>query len=185
MSWAGTRGVITLAAVFSLPLTVSSGAPFPDRDLLLLCAYIVVLVTLVGQGLTFGPLLRRLGLKADEAEDAQTRHEARLAAISAALRTVDDMAEGGEIPASVADRLRTSLRRRAERHEREFEMLSEGNGETGWSPDLEAAVRAQHTVIDAQREELLRWRDGGRLSDDCLRTLQHELDHEESVLPGG
>jgi CPA1 family monovalent cation:H+ antiporter len=90
-----------------------------------------------------------------------------------------------EIPASVAERLRISLRRRAERHERVFEMLADADGETGWSPEVEAAVRAQHTVIDAQREELVRWRDGGRLSDDCLRTLQRELDHEESVLPGG
>ena len=184
LSWAGTRGVITLAAIFSVPLTVNSGAPFPDRDLLLLCAYIVVLVTLVGQGLTFGPLLRRLGLKADEAEDAQIRHEARLSAIGAALRTVDDMQASREIPASIADRLRTSLRRRAERHEREFEMLTDADGESGWTPELEAAVRAQHAVIEAQREELVRWRDGGRMSDSCLRTLQHELDHEESVLPG-
>jgi len=185
LSWAGTRGVITLAAIFSVPLAVRSGGRFPDRDLLLLCAYVVVLVTLVGQGLTFGPLLRRLGLKADEAEDAQVRHEARLAAISAALRTVDDMQAGREIPASVADRLRTTLNHRAERHARVFEMLSEADGEAGWTPELEAAVRAQHAVIEAQREELVRWRDGGRLSDDSLRTLQHELDHEESVLPGG
>lgn len=185
LSWAGTRGVITLAAVFSVPLVIRSGAPFPDRDLLLLCAYIVVLVTLVGQGLTFGPLLRRLGLKADEAEDAQILHEARLAAISAAVRTVDDMQANREIPVTVADRLRTTLRRRADRHEQVLEMLSEGDGQAGWSPELEAAVRAQHALIVAQREELVRWRDGGRLSDDCLRTLQHELDHEESVLPGG
>jgi Na+/H+ antiporter len=185
LSWAGTRGVITLAAVFSIPLTVSTGAPFPDRDLLLLCAYIVVLVTLVGQGLTFGPLLRRLGLKADEAEDAQVRHGARLAAIGAALRTVDDMQASHEIPASIADGIRASLRRRTERAERVFEMLSDADGEIGWTPELEAAIRAQHAVIDAQREELVRWRDGGRLSDDSLRTLQHELDHEESVLPGG
>ncbi len=61
LTWAGTRGVITLAAVFAIPLTLHNGRPFPDRDLLLLCAYIVVLVTLVGQGLTFGPLVRRLG----------------------------------------------------------------------------------------------------------------------------
>ena len=184
LSWAGTRGVITLAAIFSVPLTVSSGAPFPDRDLLLLCAYIVVLVTLVGQGLTFGPLLRRLGLTADEAEDAQILHEARLAAIGAALRTVDDMQASHEIPGRVADSVRTSLHRRADRHERVFEMLAEAEGETRWTPELEAAVRAQHAVIDAQREELVRWRDGGQLSDGCLRTLQHELDHEESVLPG-
>jgi CPA1 family monovalent cation:H+ antiporter len=184
LSWAGTRGVITLAAIFSVPLTISSGTPFPDRDLLLLCAYAVVLVTLVGQGLTFGPLLRRLGLKSDEAEDAEVRHQARLAAIGIALRTVDDMQAGREIPASVADSVRSALRRRAERHERIFEMQAEAEGETSWTPTLEAAARAQHAVIDAQREELVRWRDGGRLSDGCLRTLQHELDHEESVLPG-
>jgi monovalent cation/hydrogen antiporter len=40
-------------------------------------------------------------------------------------------------------------------------------------------------VIDAQREELLRWRDSGRMSDDCLRQLQHELDLEERTLPSG
>jgi CPA1 family monovalent cation:H+ antiporter len=150
---------------------------------MLLCAYIVVLVTLVGQGLTFGPLLRRLGLKADPAENAHIRHEARLAAIGAALSTVDDMEEGHEIPASVADRLRTALRHRAETDERVFEIWTT-DGEGGWTPELEAAIRAQHAVIDAQREELVRWRDGGRLSDDILRALQHELDHEESVLPG-
>jgi CPA1 family monovalent cation:H+ antiporter len=66
-----------------------------------------------------------------------------------------------------------------------FEMMAEAEGEPGWTPELEAAVQAQHAAIDAQREELVRWRDGGRLSDGCLRTLQRELDHEESVLPGG
>lgn len=40
-----------------------------------LCAYLVVLVTLVGQGLTFGPLVRRLGLRANVAEEAQVRHD--------------------------------------------------------------------------------------------------------------
>ncbi len=184
LSWADTRGVITLAAIFSVPLVVDSGAPFPDRDLLVLCAYLVVLVTLVGQGLTFAPLLRRLGLRADEAEDAQIRHEARLAAITAAVRTVDDMQASREIPASVAEATRALLRRRADRHERLYSMLADADGDTDWTPELEAAVRVQHAVIDAQREELIRWRDSGRMSDDCLRTLQHELDHEESVIPG-
>ena len=48
LTWAGTRGVITLAAIFSVPFMTNSHQPFPDRDLLLLCAYLVVLVTLVG-----------------------------------------------------------------------------------------------------------------------------------------
>jgi CPA1 family monovalent cation:H+ antiporter len=184
LSWAGTRGVITLAAIFSVPLALNDGRPFPDRDLLLLCAYIVVLVTLVGQGLTFGPLLRRLGLRADETEEAQVRHDARLAAITAAVHAVDDMQASHEIPATVADGTRAALRRRADRHRALFSMLAESDGDLGWTPELEAAVRAQHTAIDAQREELVRWRDSCRLSDDGLRALQHELDHEQSTIPG-
>jgi CPA1 family monovalent cation:H+ antiporter len=184
LSWAGTRGVITLAAMFSVPLVTTSGAPFPDRDLLLLCAYIVVLVTLVGQGLTFGPVVRRLGLQADPGEDAQIRHDARLAAIGAALRAVDSLQDSRQIPADLADRARARLRRRADRHEHLFSLMADDDGDLGWTPELEASVRTQHAVIDAQREELLRWRDSGRLPAELLRALQHELDHEESVIPG-
>ena len=50
LSWAGTRGVISLAAIFTLPLTTLRGHPFPDRDLLLFCTYTVVVVTLAGRG---------------------------------------------------------------------------------------------------------------------------------------
>jgi monovalent cation/hydrogen antiporter len=185
LSWAGTRGVITLAAIFSVPLAVNDGRPFPDRDLLLLCAYVVVLVTLVGQGLTLRPVLRRLGLQVDAAEDAQIRHDARLAAIAAAVRTVDDMQASHEIPASVAERARTSLHRRADRHKHLYSMLADADGDANWTPELEASVQVQHAAIEAQREELIRWRDSGRLSDTGLRTLQRELDHEESVIPGG
>ena len=66
LSWAGTRGVITLAAIFTLP------AGFPDRELLHFCAFVVVLVTLIGQGLTFAPLVRRLGLRANQADLARS-----------------------------------------------------------------------------------------------------------------
>jgi monovalent cation/hydrogen antiporter len=81
--------------------------------------------------------------------------------------------------------MRAGLHRRAERYRTEFELLTTTEGEAGWSPELEAAIRAQHAVIGAQRDELRRWRDSGRLSDDCLRTLQHELDLQERTLPGG
>ena len=79
LSWAGTRGVISLAAIFALPLVTSSGHPFPDRDLLLFCTYLVVVVTLVGQGLTFAPIARVLGVRADPADAALVRTQARAA----------------------------------------------------------------------------------------------------------
>ncbi len=185
LSWAGTRGVITLAAIFTVPLTIDR-QPFPDRDLLLLCAYLVVLVTLVGQGLTFAPLLRLLGLRADAAEEIQLRHEARLAGFAAAITALDELESGRELPASTAASMRASLRQRSDRMRARISLLEESDdGDVSMSPQLEAVVHAQHAVIEAQRQEMLRWRDSGRLPDANLRKLQRELDHEERILPGG
>jgi monovalent cation/hydrogen antiporter len=185
LSWAGTRGVITLAAMFAVPLVRTDHSPFPDRDLLLLCAYLVVLVTLVGQGLTFGPLLHRLGLRSNETEDAQVRNEARLAAIAAATAAINELEAEREIPAGVATALRGSLGRSAQRTRDRISVLEEADeGEISWTPEMDAMVRGQQAAIDAQREELLRWRDSGRLPDEGLRQLQRQLDHEERTIPG-
>jgi monovalent cation/hydrogen antiporter len=184
LTWAGTRGVITLAAIFTVPTMLNDHRPFPDRDLLLLCAYMVVLVTLVGQGLTFGPLLRRLGLRINEAEAVQVRNDARLASIAAAREAVDDMQVEEGLPKSIADSLRSALGHRADRLRARISLLEESDADDGWTPELDMALRAQHRLIAAQREELVRWRDSGRLPDESLRLMQRELDHEERTLPG-
>jgi monovalent cation/hydrogen antiporter len=192
MSWAGTRGVISLAAIFSLPLTTAAGRPFPDRDLLIFCTYLVVLVTLLGQGLTFAPLARALGLRPDFADQARTRNEARTAAVTAALRRLDELAGGddedgdvGDVSPEVIAELRAGLERRAARYRQrldQLDQLEDEDGDAALPPGYLAAIEARRTVIDAQREELLRWRDAGRLPDASLRVLQHELDLEENSL---
>jgi CPA1 family monovalent cation:H+ antiporter len=60
LAWAGMRGIVTLAAAFAIPEALPDGTPFPHRDLILLCAFAVVLGTLVLQGLTMAPLIRRV-----------------------------------------------------------------------------------------------------------------------------
>jgi Na+/H+ antiporter len=186
LSWSGTRGVITLAAIFSLPLTTDAGAPFPDRNLLLFCAFAVVLVTLVGQGVTFAPLVRALGLRADRADQARLRNEARSASVQAALDrlaalqsqehdAVDERALSGQ---------RAQLEARLARYERRLAVLQDAeDGEVPFTPQYDAALRVRRAVLDAQREELLRLRDAGRLPDEGLRVLERELDHEEGLLP--
>jgi monovalent cation/hydrogen antiporter len=186
LSWAGTRGVISLAAIFTLPLVTDDGSPFPDRDLLLFCAFLTVLVTLVGQGLTFAPLVRALGLRADEADQARLRNEARIAAVEAALQRLDDME--AEQHDDVDDRaiglLRSQLRNRLNRYRHRLDLLDSAEaGEIPLSPEYEAALRLRRSVIEAQRAELLAWRDVGKLPDESLRTLERELDHEEGLLP--
>ncbi|MEV0154027.1 Na+/H+ antiporter [Micromonospora sp. NPDC050686] len=184
LSWSGTRGVISLAAIFTLPLTTDSGAPFPDRNLLLFCTFVVVLVTLVGQGLTFAPLVRALGLRADAADQARVRNEARSAAVEAALARLDELVADEPDQAPAVDTTRAQLRARLARYRGRLDLLQQAEStEVPTSPEYESALRIRRAAIDAQREELLRWRDAGRLPDEGLRILERELDHEELLLP--
>jgi CPA1 family monovalent cation:H+ antiporter len=189
LSWAGTRGVISLAAVFTLPLTTSDGRPFPGRDLLLFCAFLVVVVTLIGQGLTFGPVARALRVRADLTDAVLVRTQARAASVQAGLSRLEQIAAdndmlGAAVPAPTLDALRTSLEQKARRYGQLLGRLEDSEDAAPVAtPEYEAAVQARRSIIDAQREELLRWRDAGHLPDASLRMLERELDHEERTLP--
>jgi CPA1 family monovalent cation:H+ antiporter len=180
LSWAGTRGVISLAAIFTLP------AGFPDRELLHFCAFVVVLVTLVGQGVTFAPLVRRLGLRADHADMARLRNEARSASVRAGLERLYDIQEQqhDHVEDKAIENMRRQLETRLERYRRRLDLLEKA--ESDQVPEAlqyEAALMVRRRVLEAQREEMLRWRDAGRLNDEGLRVLERELDHEERLLP--
>jgi CPA1 family monovalent cation:H+ antiporter len=177
MSWAGTRGVITLAAAFGLPLR-AHGAPLPDRDLLLFCAYVVVLVTLVGQGLTFGALLAHLRLPFDAGHERRTRREARLAAARVGAERVDQVCASEHVPEAIAGRVQRAARAQVARLETGVNALASVDDEIVDAVAAEVA-RLWHAQIESQREELERWRDAGRLSDRGLRELDKELDLEE------
>ena len=178
LSWAGTRGVITLAAAFALPDDV------PDAELMKFCAIVVVLVTLIVQGLTFAPLVRRLGLRANQADLARERNEARSAAVRAAIARLDEIQteQHDHIEDKAIDTMRKQLEVRLERYQRRLDLLDQAESdEVPVSPQYEAALNVRRLVIEAQREELLRWRDAGSLADEGLRTLNRELDHEERL----
>src|SRR6266567_1965340 len=65
VAWTGMRGVVSLAAALALPLTLGNGSAFPGRDLLLFLTFIVILATLVVQGLSLPPIIRWLGIEDD------------------------------------------------------------------------------------------------------------------------
>ncbi len=186
LSWAGTRGVITMAAIFTVPLTLKSGQPFPMRNLLLFCAYAVVVVTLVGQGLTFGPLLRRLRLSSSAVDEALVRNQARLAAVRASLDRLDETLTDDPQPRGLVEPLREAALQRQARYAERVERLSAvEDGVLPVDDSYYAAVHLRRVMIDAERETLVEWRNAGRLPDVSLRVLQRELDHEEGLLPTG
>jgi Na+/H+ antiporter len=88
LAWAGMRGIVTLAAAFAIPDTLDDGTPFPHRDLILLCAFAVVLGTLVLQGLTMAPLIRRMELVEDDVVPREIRL-GRTQAYRALLQSID------------------------------------------------------------------------------------------------
>ncbi|MGN6610875.1 MAG: Na+/H+ antiporter [Angustibacter sp.] len=95
LSWAGMRGVVTVAAVLALPLTTKSSGDFPQRAEIVFVALTCVLVTLVVQGLSLSPLVRALDVGADADTEAAAR-ELRRRAIAAALQVVRD--RQGQVP---------------------------------------------------------------------------------------
>ncbi|HZC07315.1 MAG TPA: cation:proton antiporter [Ktedonobacterales bacterium] len=99
--WGGLRGVVSLALALSIPFTLPSGQPFPDRSVLQVIAFGVVGASLLLQSLTMAPLIRRLGLKSErsgtKSREAADLLHARLAAVEGALLTLDRERERGEV----------------------------------------------------------------------------------------
>jgi CPA1 family monovalent cation:H+ antiporter len=131
--------------------------------------------------LAFGPLLRRLGLQEDPYTQRRERSEARVAAAEAAVRFLDDLPDDQRPSDDVMRRLRRVADDRYRRAKAHLARAQSDDPETD-DPIAEAG-HLRRLMIEAQRDELVRWRDAGRLPDRGLRALERELDHEEGMLP--
>ena len=175
IGFTGIRGVVSLAAVLSIPL-MAGAAPFPDRDLLLLVTFCVILVTLVGQGFSFPWLIQVLGLVEAgrlEANDEKRREVAgRVASIDAALARLDAMEGAVSSPETVEMLKRRHADRRAY-----FTAACEDiiNGEIALS-----SAALQLRFLDAERTAMNKLYYDGALSDDARRRIERELDLDES-----
>jgi CPA1 family monovalent cation:H+ antiporter len=163
LSWAGMRGIVTLAAAFAIPETLGDGSPFPYRDLVLLCAFTVVLGTLVLQGLTMRPLIRLIGL----ADDDPVGREIRLGR----TRVYQALLDAVKDDESLAARL---LRK-------EYGAIIELNAsETPESPVDEVPGGAlKRRAIAVARRRASELRADEVIGDDAYRALVRELDWAE------
>jgi Na+/H+ antiporter len=172
MGWIGMRGIVSLAAALALPLVTAEGRPFPFREDIILLTFSVIIVTLVLQGLTLAPLLRRLGLRDDSAL-AEEEVRARDAAVEAALARLDELAgEPWARPAHV-EQLRARYTQR-----RAHASAIQGEDGAGTAEDLGAFRRLRHEALMAERRRVIRLRDRGEISDEILHRIEYELDVE-------
>ncbi len=167
ISWCGMRGIVTLAAALALPDGSDGRPPFPYRDLLLFCAFCVVLGTLVIQGLTLRPLMLALGLRDDGSVDREVR-TARIAAAEAALNVL------GQQPPSEA----VSVMRRE--YESRVQQVNGVDGESSGPDHIDSELANLHRrTIAAERQVLASLRDRGEIGDDAFHRVEEELDWAE------
>jgi CPA1 family monovalent cation:H+ antiporter len=157
ISWAGMRGIVTLAAALALP------QDFPQRDLIVLTAFLVVLGTLLIQGLSLKAVLRALNLH-DGNPVAKEEHAARQRMLQAAYTHLPP----GDSPA--ADLVRKDFKIRLGQLQR-----SDGPHAT-FATDYDQRYDA---ALRAARQALLAMRDNGDIGDDAFHTLENELDWME------
>ncbi len=174
VSWAGMRGVVSLAAALALPATLSTGAPFPERDLLIFLTFAVILATLVGQGLTLPLIVRRLGIAADVGDRDEELHARQGAAEAAAIR-IEELASEWPGHMELIDALRTQYSHRASDIEQHHADAAADESEQ----ELLEHRLIRAAVIDAEREAILRLRETGGLGDDVFRRIERDLDLEE------
>ncbi|WP_218508217.1 sodium:proton antiporter [Variovorax sp. dw_308] len=169
LSWAGMRGIVTLAAAFAIPETLPDGTPFPFRDLVLLCAFAVVLGTLVLQGLTMAPLIRAMVLT----DDDPVGREIRLGRTHAYTTLLDAIKDD--------DTLSGKLLRK------EYGAVVELNSSHAADAPVDdvpgGPLRRRAIAVARQRAFELRRDDV--IGDDAYRVLVQELDWAELSAGGG
>jgi NhaP-type Na+/H+ or K+/H+ antiporter len=174
VSWAGTRGVVPLAAALSIPLSTGGGAALPDRDLLLLLTTAVIVLTLVVQGFTLAPLVRRAGIAVDLADVRQEDATARLQLANAGLSHLHQLAETQAAPEFVIDALRAAWLDRIQR------IQEHKRSESPYTASVYRQLRQE--LLDVENAELDRLYHDGTISDATRRRIQRSLDLEHAGL---
>ncbi len=164
LSWMGVRGGDSLVTALAVPITLASGAAFPDRNLVIGIAFGVIVCTLLVQGLTLAPLVRALRLAPDRASEEE-EHHARGVMNDAAVARLAEIKNSACVPAVVLDDVRAQYAQWHRRHE---------------EPGLDASHRqVLYELLHARRKAAVALRDQHRIDDTVLRRLEQELDFEE------
>jgi CPA1 family monovalent cation:H+ antiporter len=171
LAFTGVRGIDSLAAALAIPLATNYGSPFPDRDLIFLLTFAVILVTLVGQGLMLPNVVRALGLanagvnerRTDRREEAR----ARLEAIEAALARLEKVTADSAFPEDLVQPLKTQYEARLKHFDRRTGVDSAPSKRTD---------ELEFLMIAAERERINELHRAGRLKDEGRRRVELELD---------
>lgn len=173
-SWAGFRGAVSLAAALAVPMTTNSGAPFPDRNLIIFVVSVVILVTVLVQGTSLPTVVRWARMP----EDVAHANELQLARTRSAQAALDALP-------TVADELGVApdLVKHLEKEYEERAVLVMADGADSATSDLaernDLVRRVRLGVLQHQRQAVTTLRNQNLIDDIVLRELQAAMDLED------
>ncbi len=175
--WAGFRGAVSLAAALAVPATTLSGAPFPDRSLIIFIVTVVILVTVLVQGSTLPAIVRWAKMPDDITHDEEL-HLARTRGTQAALDALPTVAD----EVGLSEDLRRRLQKEYEEKAALVLATEEGDTNSHLVKGKEKVRRVRLGVLEHKRREITALRNQNLIDDIVLRELQNEMDLEEVQL---
>jgi len=177
ISWAGMRGVVSLASALAIPLTLANGQAFPQRDMILFITFCVIFLTLVVHGLSLRLFIRVLKISPDHAKEEQEEKVIRKHLATQALAFIDKKILSSEIDESVLERLRS-------KYEINLRSVSEKDVNTALHKNANTMLlqyaKAQKEVLDHERSVLVTLHKDGVVPSEILKRIEYEMDIEES-----
>jgi CPA1 family monovalent cation:H+ antiporter len=180
LAFTGVRGIVSLAAALAIPFVTSSGEPFPQRDLILYLTFVVILVTLVGQGLMLPLVIRWLGLantgRREQVAERLEEFAARRQAVEASLTRLDEIEKERPADGEVLERLRTQHRERLRRVAHRSAADESHRVAQALHDEIEFGL------IEAERQRVNELYRRGEIKDEARRRIERELDLREAQL---
>jgi Na+/H+ antiporter len=174
IGWTGMRGIVSLALALALPLALPNGSPFPQRAVVVVVSFAVILATLVLQGLTLPAVIKALKLK-DDGADLREEREALRQASEAAVKRLTEIDDISIINPQLMERVRLPYAQRLERLTEQTREDPECRLTEGESA---AFRRLRGEALDAERKAVVALRNQGRISEEVLHRVQEALDLE-------
>jgi Na+/H+ antiporter len=174
-SWAGMRGVVSLAAALAIPLTTADDAAFPDRHIILFLTFAVIFVTLVLQGLSLPWLARKLNVD-EPNHEYQTEAQVRLTLLSELVSEITRIEQRAESPEE-KDSLEFWRSHYAHRLEQMRHRIDYGHDRIAKAALQEKQIFPQ--LMNHARRHLAEMRDRGEISEDVRRRIEYDFDLDE------
>jgi Na+/H+ antiporter len=181
MGWAGMRGVVSLAAALSIPITTAGGLAFPHRNLIIFITFVVILITLVFQGLTLPLLIRKIKIEEIDPQIPEEQQEAaiRLRLLKVSIERID-LEYGEELEKTgLLSSLKKEMENALQHSSKRLESMECEEMETA---EMKVYKKVLKDLYRLQRNELHQIRREKEFSDEVIREQEMQIDLSDTKI---